>query len=71
MSECPDHALLKELYELIQDQDTDEVVPMLVSVAAGAAAQAGVNRAFFTRYVMETIDDAYTMFTRDDSEAVH
>ena len=44
---------------------------MLMSIAAGTAAQSGVNRTFFTNYALETIEDAYKLFTRDDSEAVH
>lgn len=71
MTECPNQELMQELYELIEDQDTDEVLPMLISVACGCAAQDGVNRAFLTKYVLECIDDAYAMFTRDENEAVH
>ena len=42
-----------------------------MSIACGAAANAGVNRKFLVDYVLDTIDDAYKMFTRDDGEVVH
>lgn len=71
MTDCPNNALLQELYELIQDQDSDEVIPMLISVACGCAAQDGINRKFITKYMMECLEDAYAMFTRDENEAVH
>lgn len=71
MSECPNQELLQQIYALIADKDSDEVIPMLMSIAAGAAAQSGVNRTFFTNYALETIEDAYKLFTRDESEAVH
>ena len=71
MNECPNHELLQKIYALIEDRDSDEVVPMLMSMAAAVAAQSGAPREFFTNYALETIEDSYRMFTRDDGEAVH
>ena len=72
LEDCTEHDnLLKAVYKLIENVDSDVVIPMFASIACGAAAQDGVNRSFFTRYIMEAIADAYDMFTRDENEAVH
>ena len=63
--------LLADLRELLEDQDADDVVPILITMACGCAAQDGVNRKYLTKYILEIIDDAYAMFTRDENEAVH
>lgn len=71
MSECEHDKLMRDIYALIEGMDESVVVPMFMSIACGAAANAGVNRKFLVDYVMNTIDDAYKMFTRDDGEVVH
>ena len=71
MSECEHDKLMRDIYALIEGMDESVVVPMFMSIACGAAANAGVNRKFLVDYVMDAIDDAYKMFTRDDGEVVH
>ena len=70
--ECDEHdKLLQGIYALTKDVDSDVIIPMFLTIASGAAAQDGVNRDYFTRFAMQTIADAYEMFTRDENKAVH
>lgn len=72
MTECEEaHKLLNDLYALIESHDTDVILPLLTSAATAIAAQHGVPREFFTKYFLESIDDAYKLFTRNENEAVH